>query len=106
MDPLSRRDMFRRGGLIVAGVASGGAAPAVASAPKGVEVYTRIGVRPFINCTSTYTIIGGGMMLPEVVAAIELASHYAVNLDELMEKVGEVDLGEYGRATFHAHRHA
>jgi L-seryl-tRNA(Ser) seleniumtransferase len=52
-------------------------------------VYTRIGVRPFINCTATLTINGGSMTLPEVVAAVEQASHYAVNLDELMEKVSE-----------------
>jgi len=62
------------------------AAPATASAP---DPYTRIGVRPFINCTATYTINGGSQMLPEVIATIEQASHYHVNLDELMEKVGD-----------------
>jgi L-seryl-tRNA(Ser) seleniumtransferase len=56
---------------------------------KGAEVYTRIGVRPFINCTATYTINGGSQMLPEVIATIEQASHWHVNLDELMEKVGD-----------------
>src|SRR5436190_8208687 len=89
MDAVSRRDVFRKGGLLAAGAASGGPAQGAAPAPKGPEVYTRIGVRPFINCTATYTINGGSMMLPEVVAAIEQASHYAVNLDELMEKVGD-----------------
>jgi L-seryl-tRNA(Ser) seleniumtransferase len=89
MHRVSRRDVFRKGGLIAAGVAAGGPAPAAPSAPSGPEVYTRIGVRPFINCTATLTINGGSMMLPEVVAAVEQASHYAVNIDELMEKVGD-----------------
>ena len=89
MHRVSRRDVFRKGGLIAAGVASGSPVGEAAAAPKGPEVYTRIGVWPFINCTATYTINGGSMMLPEVVAAIEQASHYAVNLDELMEKVGD-----------------
>jgi D-glucosaminate-6-phosphate ammonia-lyase len=46
-------------------------------------------VRPFINCTATLTINGGSQMLPEVIATIEQASHYPVNMDELMEKVGD-----------------
>jgi len=90
MGKLSRRDVFKRGGLAAAGLASGGAAAAPAPTPaKGPEVYTRIGVRPFINCTATYTINGGSATLPEVIATIEQASHYHVNLDELMEKVGD-----------------
>jgi len=52
-------------------------------------VYTNIGVRPFINTTATLTINGGSQMLPEVISTIEQASHYHVNLDELMEKVSE-----------------
>jgi hypothetical protein len=48
------------------------------------EVYTRPGVRPFINCTATYTINGGSQMLPEVISTIAQASYYHVNIDELM----------------------
>jgi L-seryl-tRNA(Ser) seleniumtransferase len=55
---------------------------------SGPDVYRRLGVEPFINCTSTYTINGGSGQLPEVIAAVEQASHYHVNLDELMEKAG------------------
>jgi len=54
----------------------------------GPGVYERLGVEPFINCTSTYTINGGSRQLPEVIAAVESASHYHVNLDELMAKAG------------------
>lgn len=52
------------------------------------EVYTRLGVKPFINMTATYTINGGAPMLPEVKLAMDAASQWAVNLDELMEKAG------------------
>src|ERR1700730_19213202 len=85
---LSRRDIFRHGSL-AAGIAAG--APLSAAPPRvtGPDPYTRIGVRPFINTTATLTINGGSQMLPEVIATIEQASHYHVNLDELMEKVGD-----------------
>jgi L-seryl-tRNA(Ser) seleniumtransferase len=47
-----------------------------------------VGVRPFINLTATYTINGGALTLPSVKRAMDEASRYSVNLDELMEKVG------------------
>jgi len=80
--------MFKAGSLTAAGfvAASPAAASSTASSP---EVYTRIGVQPFINCTATLTINGGSLMLPEVIETVEQASHYHVNLDELMDKVGD-----------------
>jgi uncharacterized pyridoxal phosphate-dependent enzyme len=61
-----------------------------ATARPGVpDPYTRIGVKPFINCTATLTINGGSLTLPEVISTIEQASHYHVNLNELMDKVGD-----------------
>ncbi len=57
--------------------------------PAAPDPYTRIGVKPFINCTATITINGGSLTLPEVISTIEQASHYHVNLNELMDKVGE-----------------
>jgi D-glucosaminate-6-phosphate ammonia-lyase len=86
---ISRRRLFQSGGLLAAGAASlepTDAAPATGPTP---EVYTRIGVRPFINCTATLTINGGSLTLPEVIVAMEQASHFHINLDELMEKVGD-----------------
>ncbi len=88
---ISRRDMFRAsgltaGGLLTASAAASGATPAT---NRAANLYTRIGVRPFINCTATYTINGGTLTLPVVKAAMDEASRYPVNLDELMEKVGE-----------------
>lgn len=52
------------------------------------NIYTRIGVQPFINLTATYTINGGTLMLPEVRAAMDEAARYSVSIDELMAKVG------------------
>lgn len=84
---LSRREVFQAGGMATAWTLLG-SSPSLAKADGG-NVYTRIGVRPFINLTATYTINGGALSRPEVKRAMEEASHYPVNLDELMEKVGE-----------------
>lgn len=84
---LRRRDVF--------GVGAAAALPEVAEAASPAksavtpDVYTRLGVRPFINCTATITINGGSLTLPEVVSTIEQASHYHVNLNELMERTGD-----------------
>src|SRR5712691_12638600 len=83
-DGVSRRDV-----LAAAGLAAGAPSPAAAAGTTKPDVYTSIGVRPFINTTATLTINGGSQMLPEVISTIEQASHYHVNLDELMEKVSE-----------------
>lgn len=51
------------------------------------DVYSRIGVRTFVNCAGVRTVHGGSMMLPEVVAAMSEASRSFVNIDELMQAV-------------------
>jgi len=52
--------------------ASSAVAPAfVDSAPN---LYASIGVRPFINCRGTVTVIGGSIELPEVRTAKSLAN--------------------------------
>src|SRR6476619_3308269 len=94
----TRRDVFRVGSMATAaGVIGGvdaieGATESQTSkaptAAKGPEIYTRIGVRPFINLTGTFTINGGALERPEVRDACHQAADHAVDLDELMEKVG------------------
>lgn len=87
----SRRELFRTGSLATAAALSGSSATGAARMPErggGPEVYTKLGVEPFINCTSTYTINGGSRQLPEVIRAVEQASHYHVYIDELMVKAG------------------
>jgi seryl-tRNA(Sec) selenium transferase len=65
-----------------------------------VNIYQRIGVEPIINCRGTFTIIGGSVERPEVVRAMEEASGYFVQYDELAEAVGrrlaEVTGAEWG----------
>ena len=87
----SRRNFLTRtaGGALTASLA--GRAHAETTIPKsgGPDPYTRIGVKPFINCTATLTINGGSLTLPEVISTVEQASHYHVDLNELMDKVGD-----------------
>ena len=52
------------------------------------NLFTRIGVRPLINARGTYTIISGSRSLPEVKRAMYEASHYYVQLDEMMDGIG------------------
>ena len=93
---VSRRDVFRAGsaasvaGLLAALPLRSSAAPAARLPTRGggPNVYERAGCRPFINCTSTYTINGGSAQLPEVIDAVHEAAYYHVNLDELMAAVG------------------
>ena len=87
----SRRDVFRSGGLTAAGLL-GASAPAAAAArnePAEPDIYNRLGVRSFINLTAAVTINGGLLTLPEVKQAMEEASYFSVNIDELMEGVGK-----------------
>jgi D-glucosaminate-6-phosphate ammonia-lyase len=71
-------------------------AAAEASAPvmpvlpdTAASVYRALGVRPFINCRGTITVIGGSIELPEVRAAKSLANEVHVQLDELMAAAGK-----------------
>src|SRR5471032_2149598 len=91
----SRRDLLKSSGAVV------GAPLAVASSPVLAQaipahsgsdkdnLFTRIGVRPLINGRGTYTIISGSRSLPQVKQAMFEASHYYVQMDEMMEGVGK-----------------
>jgi D-glucosaminate-6-phosphate ammonia-lyase len=84
----SRRALLQAGGTGAAALLASPPSAVAAALPDTPQVYTRIGVKPFINLTATYTINGGALMLPEVREAMDAASHWSVNLDELMEKAG------------------
>lgn len=91
---LSRRDLFRTGGMLAlpAWLRNAGAAPAPASVSPGLKVgpdiYESVGIRPLINCRGTFTIVGGSLELPEVRAAKEAAAAHYVQLDEMMAAIG------------------
>jgi uncharacterized pyridoxal phosphate-dependent enzyme len=90
---LSRRELFRRGGmlgtvpaLLSASRTASAAAPAAAGKLQlGPDIYKSIGVRPLINCRGTLTVISGSLELPEVRAAVDAGGQHHVVLDELME---------------------
>ena len=52
------------------------------------NLFTHIGVRPILNARGTFTIISGSQSLPEVKQAMFEASHYYVQMDEMMAAVG------------------
>src|SRR5947208_10035844 len=102
---ITRRELFRRGGVLGSllafpGVLKGAAQAAMASSAAaagptganalklGADIYQSIGVRPLINARGTFTIISGSTMLPEVRAAMDQAAQKYVHLDELAEAVG------------------
>jgi seryl-tRNA(Sec) selenium transferase len=67
------------------------------------NLFTRMGIRPMINCRGTITAVSGSTSLPEVKQAMYNASLYHVRMDEMMEVVG-AELGklcgaEWGIAT-------
>ena len=90
---LSRRDLFRAGGLLAAPAWL--RRPALATPAShamglrvGPDIYQSIGIRPFINCRGTLTIVGGSLELPEVRSAKEAAAQHFVQLDEMMDGIG------------------
>lgn len=98
---ISRRELFRRGGVLgsvlalppavvrsATQAAASGAGPGPAGLRVGADVYQSIGVRPLINARGTFTIISGSTMLPEVRAAMDAAAQKYVHLDELTDAVG------------------
>jgi D-glucosaminate-6-phosphate ammonia-lyase len=74
--------------------------PASGPLVPGPSIYESIGVEPIINCRGTFTIIGGSVERPEVVAAMKAASGHFVQYDELAYGVGrrlaEVTGAEWG----------
>jgi uncharacterized pyridoxal phosphate-dependent enzyme len=66
----------------------------------GPKIYESIGVDPVINCRGTFTIIGGSLERPEVLAASKAAAAYFVQYDELAFGVGrrlaEITGAEWG----------
>jgi len=92
-NPVSRRHLFRQGGVLtLLGVARPGltaaAAPAKTFEASGT-IYRAIGVRPVVNARGTFTIITGSETLPSVKEAMDEASRSFVQMDELMEGVGK-----------------
>ena len=56
----------------------------------GNAFYDRLGVRRIINASSWITVYGGSIMPPAVVAAMEEASRWFVDMHDLNRKAGEI----------------
>lgn len=52
------------------------------------NIYESIGVETIVNCRGTFTILGGSIERPEVLAAMEAASGYFVQYDEMAQGIG------------------
>lgn len=53
-----------------------------------MDIFEKIGIRPYINAHDTYTVYGGSRMAENTLDAMkEIAKHF-VDFDELQEKVG------------------
>jgi uncharacterized pyridoxal phosphate-dependent enzyme len=70
------------------------AAAAVAAPVSGLTastpstLYASLGIKPVINGVGVVTTLGGSIMPPEVLRAMEEASRYFISLPELEKKVG------------------
>ncbi|HTF17390.1 MAG TPA: aminotransferase class V-fold PLP-dependent enzyme [Chryseolinea sp.] len=98
---MKRRDIIKQLGIVpiagslfasesVLGKTFDQAAPLAANGVSGnTGIYDAIGVVPIINCRGTFTILGGSTERPEVLKAIESASGYFVQYDELALGIGQ-----------------
>jgi L-seryl-tRNA(Ser) seleniumtransferase len=62
----------------------------------GDSVYARLGVKPVINGYGTVTMLGGSLMPPEVIEAMNEAARHFIPLSELQEKAGKYIAGLIG----------
>jgi L-seryl-tRNA(Ser) seleniumtransferase len=53
------------------------------------QIYEQLGVRPLINCATTYTRLGGSIMAPHVAQAMADSANVFVNLFDLQAAVGD-----------------
>src|SRR5438552_11240704 len=78
-------------------------ARAAVNKAAGANIYTRIGVRPFINARGTWTYLSGSLELPEVRAAKQEAAKHFVDIFELQhaasKRLAELSGAEAGMVT-------
>jgi L-seryl-tRNA(Ser) seleniumtransferase len=54
------------------------------------SIFEEIGVKPVINALGHQTVLGGSQLSPRVRAAMEETNRYFVDVDELLERSGEI----------------
>lgn len=75
--------------VTIAGRAITQRAAAATGTEASMDVYRRIGVRPFINARGTWTYLSGSLELPEVRRAMDAAAHHFVDMFELQRGAGK-----------------
>lgn len=85
---LDRRRFFKWTAAIGALSARFGGDP-LRGASSSSNVYTRLGLRPIVNASGTYTHLGGSLMPAEVLVAIQEAAGYYVPIRDLTKAVGD-----------------
>src|SRR5687767_5149866 len=58
------------------------------TASSPAPIYASLGIKPVINGVGVVTVLGGSIMPPEVVRAMEEGSRYFVPSPELEKKIG------------------
>lgn len=53
-----------------------------------MDIFEKIGIKPYINAHDTYTVYGGSRMAENTLNAMKEISRHFVDFDELQEKVG------------------
>jgi uncharacterized pyridoxal phosphate-dependent enzyme len=61
-----------------------------------LQLYAGLGARPVINALGHMTMLGGSTPSPGVQAAMQLASRYYVDMDQLLEGTGRIIAGLLG----------
>ena len=62
---------------------------AAAAAAASGNIYKELGVKTFINAWGTITLIGGSLIPPEAVAAMNAAAEHYVSIPDLLEATGD-----------------
>src|SRR6266850_7961090 len=85
---LTRRRLLETAAIspVAAAAATTTSTGLTASSPS--SLYARLGVKPVINGVGVVTVLGGSIMPPEVIHAMEEASRYFIPLPELEKKAG------------------
>lgn len=82
----TRRRLLQTAATVPAAAAAANTSGMTASTPS--SLYASLGVKPVINGVGVVTTLGGSIMPPEVIRAMEEASRYFIPLLELERKVG------------------
>ena len=104
LDSLNRRMLLRwAGAMPLFGTSMWQQARAALNATSETNIYTKIGVRPFINGRGTWTYLSGSLELPEVRAAKHEAARHFVDIFELQhaasKRLAELSGAEAGMVT-------